>query len=321
MYTDKYNIIKEIGYGYLGTVYLVEDKYNNKYAMKIEKMFEIEINKSLKYRLWREIEFSNKMYKKYPCHFMKIYDYYIDKKCNYILDLNKNGLKLELLNNFEKKYYQDLFNSLYCSIKIYTLVDITLKDLYEQNKLNDNEIYDLFIQLLYVIYLCKKNKYIHTDLNMGNIGLIKTSNKNINIFNKKVNTHGYIIVLLDYGNIINKKYILFNFKDFENKYHINTNNKVEINNKIKKYIKKYLPIKYDIKINNDILSQSIYKIIFYKHFENKLLNDNNLLNNNNNYIKPKLLLPLNVIIYLIKNIYNIKKCILYLINNSNNINS
>ena len=63
---NKYKIIKEIGIGMMGTVYLIEDQQNNKYAMKIEKNLEEQINKSLKYDLWREIEFQKTMNKKYP---------------------------------------------------------------------------------------------------------------------------------------------------------------------------------------------------------------------------------------------------------------
>jgi len=60
---DDYKIIKEIGIGMMGTVYLVKDKSNNKYAMKIEKILKKHSNESLEYDIWREIEFSNKMYK------------------------------------------------------------------------------------------------------------------------------------------------------------------------------------------------------------------------------------------------------------------
>ena len=47
----------------MGTVYLVKDKLNNNYAMKIEKILQKHSNKSLEYDLWREIEFSKKCIK------------------------------------------------------------------------------------------------------------------------------------------------------------------------------------------------------------------------------------------------------------------
>lgn len=75
-------VIKEIGSGMIGTTYLVKDKKNNKYALKIEKIFEKDIKKSLKSNIWREIEFSNNLGKKYPDQFMYLYNYQIIKNCS-----------------------------------------------------------------------------------------------------------------------------------------------------------------------------------------------------------------------------------------------
>lgn len=329
---NNYTIIKEIGIGMLGTVYLVKDKLKNKYAMKIEKIFKEQTNKSLKYRFAREIEFSNKMNKKYPEHFMKIYDDWVDENCYHIQDLDKIGINIELFDKQTQIFYKKLFDSPYCLIKIYSLVDLTLKDLVEKNKIDEKQYYDIFIQCLYVMELCEKNGYLHQDWKMDNIGLIKTNKKFIIIFNKKVKTHGYLVVLIDYGGVIHKKYILsnyekkifkneitdlffmfdryrynmiFNFKEFENKYNIDTFNPVKINKEHNKEIKKYLP---ENTINNNILSQYIYKIFFYDDFEKQLIG------NNIEPIKPKLLIPLETIEFIIKNIYDIKKCIIFMLN-------
>jgi len=329
---DNYKIIKEIGIGMMGTVYLVEDKLNNKYAMKIEKILKKHSKESLEYNLWREIEFSNTIHKKYPKHFMKIYDNWIDEKCNHIQNWEKQGLKLELFDKSTQKFYQKLFDSPYCSIKIYSLIDLTLKDII--GKISNKEYYDIFIQCLYIMYLCNKSGYLHGDWKMDNIGIVKTTDEYINIFDKKIKTHGYLVVLLDYGGVIHKKYILssfekkifqnkktdlffmfdryrynmiFNFKEFENKYNTDTFNTITINGEIMKEIQKFLP---KFNKNNDILSQYIYKIIYYNDFEN------HLVGKNINPIKPKLLLPQETILFIIKNIYNIKKCILFLIDHN-----
>jgi len=301
---DKYKIIKEIGIGLMGTVYLVE-KSNNKYAMKIEKILKKQCVESLKYDIWREIEFSNTM-SKYPNHFMKLYDHWINKDCNHIQNWNKIGMKLEFFNKSAQKYYKSLIDSSYCSIKVYSIVDTTLKNI--ANKLTKEEYNDIFIQCLYVMYLCNKSGYLHRDWKMDNIGLNKTENKYIDIFDFKVKTHGYIVVLLDYGAIIHKKYILsayekkiftskltdlffmfdrykynmiYNFKKVERKHGINNIDPIKINENMDKYLPKFND-------NNKVLEQYIYKI---KHY------------------KPDLLLPEQTIEQLIKNIYNIKRCI------------
>ena len=60
-YLENIEIIKELGKGMHGTVYLVKDISNNKYAMKVEQIFEKDLIKTTKSPVWREIEFSNTM--------------------------------------------------------------------------------------------------------------------------------------------------------------------------------------------------------------------------------------------------------------------
>ena len=332
---DDYKVIKELGMGMMGTVYLAEDDQNNKYAMKTEKILKKHSIKSLKYDIWRDIEFSNTMSKKYPEHFMKVYDNWIDKKCKHVQDWDKIGLKLDAFDKMEQKYYKSLFDSSYCSVKVYSLVDCTLKDIID--KISDEQYYDIFIQCLYIMHLCETNGYLHRDWKMDNIGLVKTDNEFINILGKKVKTRGYNVVLLDYGAVIHKKYILssyekklysnnmtdlffmfdryahnmiFNFRDFEKKYGTSTFENITIDDVMVKKIQKYLP-KYDK--NNKVLEQYVYKIIYHEHFERKIMNDENIV-----IVKPKLFLPMKAIEYIIKNIYDVEKCITYLINHNKN---
>ena len=112
----KYEIIKVLGMGLQGTVYLVKDQYNDKYAMKIEKIL-----KSNKDKIWNEIDFSNSMRKIKSEHFMIIHNYWLDKNCEHIQNWNKiinknNYNRIQLIRrDIESK-------SNYCSIKIYSLV-------------------------------------------------------------------------------------------------------------------------------------------------------------------------------------------------------
>lgn len=308
-----YKIIKEIGIGMLGTVYLVMDNLGNEYAMKIEHILK---NDDVK----NEIIFSNEMYKKYPNHFLKIHDSWIDKKCDHVQDWKKQGFSLELFDKPVQNYYKKLFSSQYCSIKIYSLIDLTLKDIYK--RITNKQYYDIFIQCLYVMYLCDKSGYLHRDWKMDNIGLVKTNNKYIKIFNKKIKTHGYFVVLIDYGGVVHKndkitdlffmfdRYnhnMIFNYKKFEQKYQVDIFDSVTIPDDFKIKIKKYLP---KIDKNNEVLYQYIYKIKYCNKYQNQLINNTNNTNNTNNMnktIKPKLLLPKKVIMFLIKNIYDIKK--------------
>jgi hypothetical protein len=55
------------------------------------------------------------------------------------------------------------------------------------------------------------------------------------------------------------------------------------------------------------LSQYLYKLLDYENFEKQLVKKDI------DYIPPKLLLPIDTILFMIKNITNIKKILLFLI--------
>jgi serine/threonine protein kinase len=300
----KYKIIKELGIGIQGTVYLVKDQYNDKYAMKIEKILKSHMDK-----IWREIDFSNSMRKIKSEHFMKIHDYWLDKNCNHKQSWNKIINKNNYNRILEKSDIESKSN--YCSIKIYSFVELNLYELIKQNKINLDQYYDIFIQCLYIMYLCHQNGYLYIDWKFPNIGLVKTNNEYINIFGKNIKTHGYFVVLIDYGIILHKKYKLKN------------NQKIFFDNKINDLFfmfNRYEPnmilnfedfenIKYDDdKINNYLpLIQNKHNDDILKPFIHKLIYDTE-------HKKSKLLIPLEAVKFMIKNIYDIKKCILFLIN-------
>ena len=109
--------------------------------------------------------------------------------------------------------------------------------------------------------------------------------------------------------------MIFNFKEFEKKYNIDTwnanpiskklRNDVPISKQIQNKIDKYLP-NTNTK-NNNILSQYLYKLLHYDDFEKQLVEKDI------DYISPELLLPIDTITFIIKNISDIKKILMYLI--------
>ena len=210
------NIIKTIGKGMHGTVYLVSDNNNNNYAMKIEPIFEKDIKQSLSSPIWREIEFCNTMNSKYPNHFIILYDHKIDNKCNHI---QRFDFKMELLPKAQQTYYIKLFASKFCSVKLFSLIDMTLDQLFNSWKtFNKKVFYNLCIQYVYVIYLMKKEGYLHRDFHTKNTGVIKTTKKYITIFDKNIKTYGYLVQAIDFGLVINKKYKLKNYEKNSLKY-------------------------------------------------------------------------------------------------------
>lgn len=202
MDVSDYKIIKTLGHGIYGTTFLAL-KNNTKYALKIERIKEKDVKKSLSSPSWREIEFTKKMSKKYPEHFMTLYDHTIIDNCTH---KQKYPINIKKLPKEFKDEITTLSNSPYCSIKIWSLVDYTLQQ--KLKKLTLKQLYSAIIQITYICYLMNKHGYSHNDLHQGNIGIKKTKKKYIKILSKKVPTYGYIYVAIDYGSILHEKYKL-----------------------------------------------------------------------------------------------------------------
>ena len=295
-YMSNITIIKELGKGMHGTVYLVKDIYNNEYAMKVEQILEKDMIETSKSYLWREIDFANTLSNKYPNQFMKIYKYE-NKKCDYVHTLTETQKKS--LNEEAIKYYNELNESHYCSIKLTSTIDDILENIIY--KLSDKKIIlDLLIQVVYIAYLINKEGYYHRDFHPENIGVVYTKDEFIEILKNKIPTHGYILQAIDYGMVLHKKYqldeseknaltynndlyrifykIIFKImlkKLIERYPNININKKISISENDSKVLEPYLK---NIKINNsdwvnknyNYFQQLLYKIVFFDKFQDQL---------------------------------------------------
>jgi serine/threonine protein kinase len=212
---SNYKIIKELGHGMMGTVYLIEcieettktnkisktNKTNqkNKYALKIEHIEKKDLKPNNKSETWREINFYNNLGNKYPEQFIHMIEYDFIEDCEH-----KQKYSFDL-NLFDKKVQNKIKNkasSNFCIRRVYDLVDGSLTQIIA--KLEPEQIYSMIIQLSYSIKLLHQSNYIHGDLHIGNIGWIKTDKKFINSAGLKVKTFGYIYKLLDFGMVLSK---------------------------------------------------------------------------------------------------------------------
>ncbi len=198
---EDYKIIKELGHGIFGTVYLVR-KNKKYYVLKIEKIPEKELKQNYKSSIWREIEFAKNFANKHQDNFIKLIEYDIIDNCEH---KQKYSIPLEVFGKSGKELLLNKNKSTYCIRKIYTLIDTTVYDIIEE--LNKKQLYSIFIQICYAIYLMNKYGYVHGDLHTGNIGLVKT-NKKIKVFDKLIPSYGYQVKIIDYGSVLNKKYKL-----------------------------------------------------------------------------------------------------------------
>ena len=343
---------KKIGEGVMGTVYLATDKNNKKYALKIEHILKkdiysdknniYDIKTSSKSQLWRENEFAKTLGDKYPDQFLKLYDYKIINNCDH---------KQKIPNNFnifgpkKKQKLLELAQSKYCIMRLYSIVDTTLQKI----KLNIKQRYSMMVQVSYIVYLMQTHGYLHNDFHFGNIGVKKTDKKYINInintntntntntLDKKIPTFGYIYCAIDYGLVLNKKYILSNEENKKfnrkNDLHVLLNSMYNDDKLINYWIKlinnKKIVYDYDSdmklfnktnekkileKITDNVEIQfELFSVIFPTAFQKLLLKQ---------YTPKKpfdvvMYIPLEQIIHFVSIIDNPKKCIEYFIQEFN----
>lgn len=188
---NKYKVIKFLGQGIVGKVYLVS-KNNVKYAMKI--VYTTSHNDSF---LQTELKFLETIGKQNPDQFTQLIDYEIIDNCNEVFpDIP------EWIPDSERTYFTKLHSTKICVKKIYSLVDTTLSNI-NLKKLNLNQKYSIIIQILYIVYLFHQGKYNHGDLHAGNIGVLYVNKqKTINIFGKKIPTYGIQLQVIDYDGIL-----------------------------------------------------------------------------------------------------------------------
>ena len=163
---------------------------------------------------------------------------------------------------------------------------------------------------------------MNRDIHAANVGVIYTKPKKINILNYKIKNYGYKIVMIDYEDMFkindndyikNKentngtyyfmiKYqnIIINFTDFEeyNSKYIKKNRTQFIDfipdKKYKEKIQKYLP--NEEIYNIELIENTLYKILYQEEYQKQILK-----NNFTKFIPFKLLLPLDTILFIIKN--------------------
>lgn len=215
---EDYKTIKEIGRGSNGTVYLVE-KDNKQFALKIEHIEKSDISTFI----YREKEFSNFMHNKYPAFFMELYENDIISNCKHEQKRNTRQTKLQRrseqkpttisnnendrqTDNKKTEDKQQDTNDNICSRKIFSLVTDTFKNVMET--LNKQQIYSMIIQVTYILHLIHLNGYVHGDFHYENLGVIKTDKVYLQINGYQIPTFGYVYQLIDYYNVLNKKYNL-----------------------------------------------------------------------------------------------------------------
>lgn len=245
---DSYKIIKFISSGMYGMIYLAK-KSSKEYAIKIEHMFPEEIVENYTCPIWREIYFCKTFGNNYPDLFVHLYGYDILQNYNYN---HKYKIDIKFTSAKDQEFYKKLHSSNTCIRKIYSLIDNNYNNFIQINSMPQNMIYSMIVQILSSMILLHENEYIHGDIHLGNIGIVKTSKKNITIGKLSIPTFGYIYKLIDYGKTLNK---------------INIANRIDFKHMVNNDVNLFINLLYSTNISAYIIDKNIELNEFDKSFE------------------------------------------------------
>jgi serine/threonine protein kinase len=218
-YYDDVNIVKTLGSGMFGTVYL-GTKDNKKYAIKIQKILPHHKNKNYKHDIWREVD----MYKYIDSlddsdakFFSKLYDFQIIDNCNH-----KQKRNIKLGNDDFSKKLKKYDKSKICAQLITEYKgDTTLSHFLSLKNPSQSVLKSILLQIIKICNILKRGKYVHGDLHTGNIMIHKTNDKTFVLNGKRVKYSGYQLSVIDYGEVMHTKYRLTDkpaFKAFSKNY-------------------------------------------------------------------------------------------------------
>ncbi len=286
---NEINILKTLGNGVFGTTYL--SKYKNKlYAMKIQHILPNERIENYKNALWREIDlykFIDTLKPQEQQFFTKLYGYEIFNNCKH-----KQQRSLKINFNDEKnkfsQYIKKLDESPYC-VKLLTEYkgENTLKKYSISTTPTAKQTYSIILQMCNIVLILYDKGYSHNDFYSGNIMIGKTNNKTFNFLNNKIPFEGLCVSVIDYGEIMHKKFKTHNNKS-QYKLFLNDRKKYlfnEIISCVLSFILNFDKYEHDCKINKKKLpwekkinpTENIIKLIikkqsvFYDLAKNKYL--------------------------------------------------
>jgi serine/threonine protein kinase len=188
---SKIKVVKKLGAGMWGTVYLI-DYENKKYAMKVQKILEEEKTQNPKFPIWRELLFFNdvnKMPRDAQKFFCRLHGYKIQECGKYKHIRPKNVPQ----NSIFVKKFKEMNASNICVVLVMDYLGSTSLYDYLQTSPPAKKIYTILLQICKINKIMSDMKYSHNDLHPSNLMVTQTKS-------------GLQLVAIDYGNVTNASY-------------------------------------------------------------------------------------------------------------------
>lgn len=201
---SKIKVIKKLGIGMWGSVYLIDYKHK-KYAMKVQKILEEEKTQNPKFPIWREILFYNdvnKMPQESQKFFCNLHGFKIQECGKYKHIRPKNVPD----NSIFVEKFKELNASNICAILVMDYLGSTSLDNYLLSSPPTKKIYSILLQICKINQILVDMKYSHNDLKPANLMVTPTKDKTFNLMDHKIPYDGLQLVAIDYGNMTNVSY-------------------------------------------------------------------------------------------------------------------
>lgn len=203
----EYKFVEKISSGLYGTVNLVKIG-KKKYALKIQKILASDVKKSLKSKIWREIEFAS-FTKKHPDLFIQLHAYEFINECDHKQKISKDHL--QQLDTDTKEDWNKIQKSTHCVHFLYDLVEggVTYQNWYHgKGNKTYSELCSSVAQIAYGHYIANEAGYTLADSHFGNIMIVQDEKvHDMKLGKRKIKT-SVRIVFIDYGEIYHNKYLL-----------------------------------------------------------------------------------------------------------------